>query len=97
MAFSMKEQNTKLIKHERYLQLNALNIKKRAEYMSSYIDKTLDIIVEETGEGDTVVGTSSNYLKICIPSHTYNKGTLMQVRVVRVDDNRLIAYPLLNP
>ena len=65
--------------------------------MSSYIDKTLDIIVEETGEGDTVVGTSSNYLKICIPSHTYNKGTLMQVRVVRVDDNRLIAYPLLNP
>ena len=96
MAFTMKEQNTKIIKHERYLQLNALNIKKRAEYMSAYIDKTLDIIIEEEGEGNTVVGTSSNYLKICIPSFSYNKGTLIRVRVVGINNNRLVAYPLLN-
>lgn len=95
MAFTMKEQNTKIIKHERYLQLNALNIKMRAEYMSSYIDKTLDIIIEEKGEGNTVVGTSSNYLKICIPSLSYNKGTLIRVRVVGINDNRLVAYPLM--
>lgn len=93
IASAMKEQNTKHIKHERYIQLNALNIKKKVEYMTAYIDKTLDIIIEETGEGNTVVGTSSNYLKISIPSLSYDKGTLIRVRVVRIDDNRLIAYP----
>jgi threonylcarbamoyladenosine tRNA methylthiotransferase MtaB len=95
IASSMKEQNTKNIKHERYTQLNALNIKKKAEYMSGYINKTLDIIIEEKGEGDTLVGTSGNYLKVSIPSLKYNKGTLIRVRVVRINDNRLIAYPLL--
>ncbi len=94
-AYAMKEQNNKHIKHDRYIQLNALHIKKKAEYMSSYIDKTVDIIIEEKGEGNTVVGTSSNYLKISVPSVSYNKGTLIRVRIVSIDNNRLIAYPLL--
>jgi len=95
VASEMKEQITKHLKHERYTELNALNIKKRHEYMSSYINETLDIIIEEKGEGNTVVGTSSNYLKICIPSVPYNKGTLMRVRIAGIDNNRLIAYPLV--
>jgi threonylcarbamoyladenosine tRNA methylthiotransferase MtaB len=95
VASIMKEQITKQLKHERYIELNALNIKKRHDYMSSYINETLDIIIEEKGEGNTVVGTSSNYLKICMPSVAYNKGTLMRVRIAGIDNNRLIAYPLL--
>ena len=95
-AYEMKDHNTKHVKHERYKQLNALNIKMKAEYMSSYIDKDLDIIIEEKGEGSTVVGTSSNYLKINVPSLSYNKGTLIRVRIVSIDNNRLIAYPLEN-
>jgi threonylcarbamoyladenosine tRNA methylthiotransferase MtaB len=95
IASTMKEQNTKHMKHERYIELNALNIKKKHEYMSSYIYKTLDIIIEEKGEGNTIVGTSSNYLKISIPSLSYNKGTLLRVRIVGINNNRLLAYPLL--
>jgi len=95
IASSMKEQNTKHMKHERYVELNAINIRKKHEYMSSHINKTLDIIIEEKGKGNTVVGTSSNYLKIRIPSVSYNKGTLMQVRIVGIEDNNIIAYPLL--
>jgi threonylcarbamoyladenosine tRNA methylthiotransferase MtaB len=94
-ASAMKVQNTKQIKHERYIELNSLNIKKRHDYMSSNIDKTIDIIIEEKGDWNTVIGTSSNYLKICVPSHSYNKGTLMRVRLTGIDNNRMIGYPLL--
>ena len=59
--------------------------------MKSYIEKTLDIIIEEKSNGNTMVGTSSNYLKIIIPSDTYKKGTLTRVRIAGVDNNKLIG------
>ena len=93
-ASIMKNQNAKHIKHERYVQLNALNIMKKNEYMKSYIDKTLDVIIEQRGEGNMVACTSSNYLKILVPTVTYNKGSLIRVRVVGFHNNKLIAYPL---
>lgn len=94
IASTMDEQCTKQTKNERYKQLNALNIKKKNEYMSACVDKTLDIIIEDKGEGNTVVGTSSNYLKVSIPSLSYNRGSLVRVRVVGIERNSLIAYPL---
>ena len=93
-ASRMKNQNTKHIMHERYDQLNALHILKKNEYMKSYLDKTLEVIIEQRGEGDMVVCTSSNYLKILVPVVSYNKGSLIRVRVVGFQNNKLIAYPL---
>jgi threonylcarbamoyladenosine tRNA methylthiotransferase MtaB len=93
-ASRMKNENTKQIMHDRYVQLNAMHISKKNEYMSSYIDKTLDVITEKRGVGNTVVGTSSNYLKIIVPSLSYHKGSLIRVRVVGICNNKLIAYPL---
>jgi len=92
-ASEMKNQNTKQIIHDRYIQLNALNIRKKAEYMSSCIGKTLDVIIEERGEGNSLFGTSSNYLKITVPSAPYHRGSLIRVRVVGICNNKLIAYP----
>ena len=90
----MKDQNNKNIKRERYNELNHLNIKKRNEYMRSYINKTLDVIVEEKGKENTIIGTSSNYLKIIIPSDSYRKGMLERVRISGIDNNKLIAHPI---
>lgn len=94
VAAEMKDQNNKNIKRERYNELNHLNIKKRNEYMRSYINKTLDVIVEEKGKENTIIGTSSNYLKIIIPSDSYRKGMLERVRISGIDNNKLIAHPI---
>lgn len=93
-ASKMKNENTRHIMHDRYLRLNALYIKKKIEYMSSYIDKTVDVIIEEREGDDTVVGTTSNYLKIIVPSRSYIKGSLIRVRVEGICNNKLRAYPL---
>jgi len=93
-AYTMKNQNTKNIMHDRYVQLNALNDKKKNEYMSSYIGKTLEVITEDRGEGNAVVGTSSNYLKIIVKSVSYKKGSLIRVRVEDICNNKMTAHPL---
>jgi threonylcarbamoyladenosine tRNA methylthiotransferase MtaB len=95
-ASKMDNLNNKHIIHERYVQLNDLHNIKKMDYMTSCINKNLDIIIEERGSENTVVGTSSNYLKIIVPSITYNKGSLIRVRVVSICNDKLLAHPVQN-
>jgi len=57
--------------------------------MTSQIDKTLDIIIEEQGSDNTSIGTSSNYLKVKISSNGYPKGSLVRVRITGIEGNIL--------
>lgn len=94
LASKMSMQNTPSIKRERFNELNALNIKKKMAFMLSQINKTLDIIIEEYRPENISLGTSSNYLKVKIPSRMYPKGTLVYVGVSGIEGNMLEGEPI---
>jgi len=89
LASKMSNQNTHYIKKERFNDLNALNIKKKRAYMLSHINKTLDIIIEEQRTDHTLIGTSSNYLKVRVPAKGYPKGSLVYVGVSKIEGDML--------
>ncbi len=64
--------------------------------MTSQIDKTLDIIIEEQGLDNTSIGTSSNYLKVKISSNGYHKGALVRVRITGIEENILSGDSVWN-
>jgi threonylcarbamoyladenosine tRNA methylthiotransferase MtaB len=89
LASQMTNQNTSAEKRKRLNELKALNAVKKTAYMTSQIDKTLDIIIEEQGSDNTSIGTSSNYLKVKISSNGYPKGALVRVRITGIEENIL--------
>lgn len=91
IASRMSNQNTYYIKKERFNELNALNIKKRRAYMLSNINKTLDVITQEQCTDNISIGTSSNYLKVKMPTNGHPKGSLVTVRVSGIEGNMVKA------
>ena len=93
-ASAMAGQISDAVKKERFLALNALNIRWKERYMLSQVNKILDIVTEERRSNGTVLGTSSNYLKVRTTSDGHRKGSLIYVRVSGVEDNVLIGNPI---
>jgi len=89
LAARMANQNTSAVKKERVNELKALSDRKRSAYMVSQVHKIRDIVVEEHGSDNTSIGTSSNYLKVRIPSNGYRKGSLVRVRISSIEENHL--------
>ncbi len=81
-------------KRERFRELNALNLMKKAVYMSEQTDRILDIIIEERLDDYSMVGTSGNYLKVRVNSNSYARKSLISVRVEGIEENRLIGTPI---
>ncbi len=93
-AFKLPGQIAAPEKKKRYNFINTINNKKKAGYMSSYINKVLDVIVEEERADQAVVGTSNNYLKVKICSENCAKKSRVHVRVSEREGNLLIGYPI---
>lgn len=93
-ASKMPMQVATAVKKERFRDLNALNIMKKAEYMSKQTNKILDIIIEDRLDDSCVVGTSSNYLKVRVHSNAHDKKSLIRVRVGGMAGNSLWATPI---
>ncbi|MDH5767915.1 MAG: radical SAM protein, partial [Nitrospirota bacterium] len=87
IASEMAQQCTSEIKKERVYELNALNTKKKINYMLSQLHKTLEVIIEEKGSDGFSTGTTSNYLKIKINSNAYPQKTLVRVRAAEIEGN----------
>lgn len=87
LATKMEAQNASSLKRERTCELKALSDNKKMTYMKSQMHKTVDIIVEQREDDGTSVGTSSNYLKVRIPSNGYPKGALARVRISGIENN----------
>ncbi|MEW6214146.1 MAG: tRNA (N(6)-L-threonylcarbamoyladenosine(37)-C(2))-methylthiotransferase MtaB [Nitrospirota bacterium] len=85
LASKMSLQNTTTVKRERLSELKALNAEKKMAYMSSQINKTLDVIIEGQGINNISTGTSSNYLKVKVLSNGYPKGALVRVRASGIE------------
>jgi threonylcarbamoyladenosine tRNA methylthiotransferase MtaB len=91
LASKMCTQNAPSIKGERLSELKALNFKKKMAYMSSQINKILDVITEEQCTDNLSIGTSSNYLKVKVPTNGYPKGAHVYVRVSEIEGDMVKA------
>jgi threonylcarbamoyladenosine tRNA methylthiotransferase MtaB len=91
IASNMANQKSFHIKKERFNDLNSLNIEKKRAYMISNLNKTLDVITEEPHIDNTIVGTSSNYLKVRVSANGYPKGSLIYVDVSGIEGDMLVG------
>lgn len=81
-------------KKERCSILKALDKKKRADYMSRQVGRTIDVLIEERVDGETCRGTASNYLRVLVTSNQPYKGSLVYVRIEDCTDDMLIGVPI---
>lgn len=81
LACEMRMQNSPRVKKERLNIMRSINTRKRRTYISSQVNKTLDVIIEEWREDGRWVGTSSNYVKVEAPSKGHCRGDHVYVRV----------------
>lgn len=102
-ALKMHDNTPFPVKKKRARALEALNKRKKTEYMTKQIGKTLDVLIEESRGDGACYGTSSNYLKILIPSKTYSRGSLVCARIeglqVGIDSQRegqLVGLPFIS-
>jgi len=93
-AVEMRLQNSVSVKKERMAILKALHIRKQQAYLNSQIGKRLDVIVEEQVTENTVIGTSSNYLKILVHENNHLKKTLVHIKVAGIEGNQLQGTPI---
>jgi len=89
LAYKMNNLNDFSVKRKRFRIMNALNIKKKKDYMSSQINRILDVILEEHIIDNLSLGTSSNYLKVKFPSNGYSKRSQVFVRVSGIEEDKL--------
>jgi threonylcarbamoyladenosine tRNA methylthiotransferase MtaB len=96
LAAQMKNRVAESEKKRRFIELNELNMVKKICYMSSQIGRILEIIVEDKHDDTSLIGTSSNYLKVLTPSCRTSKKTCMNIRVTHADGFLLRGTPIDN-
>lgn len=94
LASKMSLQNTTTVKRKRLSELKALNVEKKMAYMSSQINKTLDVIIEGQGINNISTGTSSNYLKVKVLSNGYPRGAVVRVRASGIEGDLVRGEPI---
>ena len=79
VAYKMKEQIDPKIKKQRVLHLIELSNKLWNEYSSQYLNKEVEVLVEQFDEkGHYNIGHTSNYLEVKIPSRTSKVGEIVK-------------------
>ncbi len=93
-ASKMKNNISSSIKRERINILKDLNIKKKEIYLKSQLNRIVDVVIEKQAVEGMLIGTSSNYLKVKLPSNKYLLKSLINVRISGLENDMLIGYPL---
>jgi len=62
--------------------------------MSSQLDRTLGVVVEEQYNDEAAIGRSSNYLKIKVCSRKYQRKSLVYVRTAGIEGNLINGFPI---
>jgi tRNA A37 methylthiotransferase MiaB len=93
----MIDQVEVFVKKKRYDVLNLLNNRKKTAYLTSQINRTLEIVVEDEDPDQGMVGTSSNYLKIRVRSKEYPRKSLITVSIAGRAGDALMGVPVEKP
>jgi threonylcarbamoyladenosine tRNA methylthiotransferase MtaB len=82
--------NQKIVK-DRAAVLREIGAKKREVFHNSCIGKEFEVIVTGPAQGakGMVEGISDNYLNIIIPSHGFNKNSLVPVRIIEISEGNV--------
>lgn len=79
------------VKKERATRLLALSRELEENYSKKFIGKTLDLIVEHEVAGGLMTGHTSNYLQVYLPLNKDLIGKLINVKILREENNKLIG------
>ncbi|MGD0883603.1 MAG: tRNA (N(6)-L-threonylcarbamoyladenosine(37)-C(2))-methylthiotransferase MtaB [Thermodesulfovibrionales bacterium] len=94
MAATMPEQIDPRIKKKRSSLLLELGRRKKHAFMERQVGKTLDALIEESGDNGSCIGTTGNYLKVETQLDRAVLGETVNVRIARHDGERLIGVPI---
>ncbi len=89
LAANLKPQIAGNIIYDRAEAVKELSSAKKKAFASAQANKILDAIAEEEDAHGYTTGTTSNYLKIDIMGSRLNRGSVVFVRSVAVNSNRL--------
>ena len=79
------------IKKDRALDLIAYSNELEKEYALQFINKKMDIIVEQAINENEMIGHSSNFLQIVLPIDTNLIGKQVLVQIESIKENKLYA------
>ena len=93
-ASEMPDNTPSAIKKEHVNILESLNKRKKTEYMLKQVGKTLVVLVENSNSDGTSCATTSNYLKILLPSNNHLRGSLIYARIEGLKGEKLIGVTI---
>ncbi|PLX96464.1 MAG: tRNA (N(6)-L-threonylcarbamoyladenosine(37)-C(2))-methylthiotransferase MtaB [Desulfuromonas sp.] len=76
---------------ERAALLREIGERKLAAYGAGFVGKILEIILEGGGDNGLKKGLSENYLNVLLPLDAGQQGESLQVRIVKVEGDHLVA------
>ena len=82
------------IKKERALDLIEYSKELENNYALKFLDKNLDVIVEQAFGDDQMIGHSSNFLQIILPLNEKLYGKRIDVKVVKIQDGKIYGVIL---
>lgn len=82
------------VKKDRCAALRELGKRKKEEYMQKQIGRTLDLVIEETYDENSVVGITGNYLKLKSYIDRPIVKDIVYVRVAEVKEDMLFGHPI---
>lgn len=82
------------IKKERTLDLIEYSKELENNYALKFLDKNLDVIVEQAFGDDQMIGHSSNFLQIILPLNEKLFGKRIDVKVVKIQDGKIYGVIL---
>ncbi len=88
-AADMPDRPSPEIQSERVAILGDLNHSLRKSYMERQIGEELTVILENEKDGNNILGTSGNYLKVMVPFNGSRKGDMAVVRAEGIAGNIL--------
>ena len=77
------------IKKERASELRAIGAELKESYMRSNLNRTLEVLIEESSSDKTFIGTSGNYLKTRVSVAHLEPGSIVNALILGMDDKYL--------
>ncbi len=91
-AAKMKNQIVPAIKEERVKALGALEKELRYNYMAKHIGHSVEVLFEQAHEDGTIIGHTSNYLRVKALGTDNLENTLQHVTIDKVEGDLLVGH-----
>ncbi|MEW6108474.1 MAG: tRNA (N(6)-L-threonylcarbamoyladenosine(37)-C(2))-methylthiotransferase MtaB [Nitrospirota bacterium] len=94
-AYNMKNLPLQSEVKNRLKSIREIAVQKKRNYLNRQLNKSLETVIEDRTPDGFTTGTSSNYLKIRIRSDVHEKGSIVNVRSVRLANDMVEGIVIL--